>query len=122
MNVMENLHSTGTADDTVEIRKTSHGTLDWYVAEYHPSGGFSAPRTSSRCRSSPLACICSTKRRPRTARPLLVRRTSSPGAKCQNNSTLCGFLPDTSSRTVSVLLALSKRTLRTWRTGSGKRA
>ena len=29
MNVMENLHSTGTADDTVEIRNTSHGTLDW---------------------------------------------------------------------------------------------
>jgi hypothetical protein len=29
MNVMENLHSTGTADDTVDIRKTSHGTLDW---------------------------------------------------------------------------------------------
>jgi hypothetical protein len=28
MNVMENLHSTGTADDTVDIRKTSHGTLD----------------------------------------------------------------------------------------------
>jgi hypothetical protein len=29
INVMENLHSTGTADDTVDIRKTSHGTLDW---------------------------------------------------------------------------------------------
>ena len=29
INVMENLHSTGTADETVEMRKTSHGTLDW---------------------------------------------------------------------------------------------